>query len=161
MQQILKRKHLVTQRNMGCFQGLAIFIVVCTVIICVLQTLYFFLLKRTKNVPSSRINCEDLNGNNREPGNPRKINIQWPHLNGRKQPIEHSEQPFNQVQASWPLHGLNNCYFINFVFLFRVYGLICTRVGCSENMGTRSDIFYSKSMSRQILKLKVYVNLCN
>ena len=32
-----------------------------------------------------------------EPGNPRKINIQWPHLNGRKQPIEHSEQPFNQV----------------------------------------------------------------
>ena len=83
---------------MGCFQGLAILIVVCTVIICALQTLYFFLLKRAKNVPSSRIN-EDLNEHICEPGNPREINIQcaWPHLNRRKQPIEHSEQPFNQV----------------------------------------------------------------
>ena len=93
------RRHLVTRRNMECFQGLAILVVVCTVItviICALQTLCFFLLKRTKNVPLSRIN-EDLNGHNREPGNPREINIQWPHLNRRKQPIEHSEQPFNQV----------------------------------------------------------------
>ena len=96
-QQILKRRHLVTRRNMECFQGLAILIVVCTVIICALLTRYFFLLKRTKNVPSSTTNCEDLNGHNREPGNPVKINIEWPHLNGRKQPIEHSEQPFNQV----------------------------------------------------------------
>ena len=94
------RRHLVTRRNMECFQGLAILVVVCTVItviICALQTLCFFLLKRTKNVPLSRIN-EDLNGHNREPGNPREINIQpGPHLNRRKQPIEHSEQPFNQV----------------------------------------------------------------
>ena len=96
-QQILKRRHLVTRRNMECFQGLAILIVVCTVIICALLTRYFFLLKRTKNVPSSTTNCEDLNGHNRVPGNPVKINIEWPHLNGRKQPIEHSEQPFNQV----------------------------------------------------------------
>ena len=96
MQQILKRRHLVTRRNMGCFQGLAILIVVCTVIICALQILCFFLSKKTRNVSSSRIN-EDLNGHNREPGNPRKINIQWPHLNRRKQPIEHSEQLFNQV----------------------------------------------------------------
>ena len=95
VQQILKNGHLVTQ-NMGCFQGLAILIVVCTVIICALQILCFFLLKKTRNVSSSRIN-EDLNGHNREPGDPREINIQWPHLNGRKQPIEHSEQPFNQA----------------------------------------------------------------
>ena len=84
---------------MECFQGLAITIAVCsvcTVMICALQILCFFLLKRTINVSSSRIN-EDLNGHNREPGNPRKINIQWPHLNRRKQPIEHSEQLFNQV----------------------------------------------------------------
>ena len=97
MQKILKRRHLVARRNMGCFQGLAILFVVCTVIICALQTLYFFLLKRNKNVPSSRMNCEDLNEHNREPGNTREINIQWPHLSPRKQPIEHSEQPFNQV----------------------------------------------------------------
>ena len=95
VQQMLKNGHLVTQ-NMGCFQGLAILIVVCTVIICALQILCFFLLKKTRNVSSSRIN-EDLNGHNREPGDPREINIQWPHLNGRKQPIEHSEQPFNQA----------------------------------------------------------------
>ena len=85
-----------TRRNMGCFQDLAILIVVCTVIICALQILCFFLSKKTRDVSSSRIN-EHLNGHNREPGNPRKINIQWPHLNRRKQPIEHSEQPFNQV----------------------------------------------------------------
>ena len=87
------RRHLDTRRNMECFQGLAILVVVCTVItviICALQTLCFFLLKRTKNVPLSRIN-EDLNGHNRKPGNPWKINTQWPHLNRRKQPIEHSE----------------------------------------------------------------------
>ena len=96
MQQILKRTHLVTRRNMGCFQGLAILIVVCTVIICALQILCFFLSKKTRNVSSSRIN-EDLNGHNREPGKTREINIQWPHLNRRKQPIEHSEQLFNQV----------------------------------------------------------------
>ena len=47
-------------------------------------------------------------------------------------------------------------------FLFQVYGLICTRVGCSENMGTMSDvIFYSNMMSKQILNLKVYVNFLN
>ena len=96
VQQILKRRHLVTWRNMGCFQGLAILIVVCTVIICALQILCFFLSRKTRDVSSSRIK-EHLNGHNREPGNPRKINIQWPHLNRRKQPIEHSEQPFNQV----------------------------------------------------------------
>ena len=81
---------------MGYFQGPAILIVVCTVIICALQTLYFFLLKRAKNVPSSRIN-EDLNEHICEPGNPREMNIQWPLSNRRKQPIEHSEQLFNQV----------------------------------------------------------------
>ena len=92
-----KRTHLVTRRNMECFQGLAILIAVCsvcTVMICALQILCFFLLKRTRNVSSSRIN-EDLNGHNREPGKPRQINTQWPHLNRRKQPIEHSEQPFH------------------------------------------------------------------
>ncbi|CAH3040762.1 unnamed protein product, partial [Porites lobata] len=51
---------------------------------------------RTRNVSSSRIN-EDLNGHHLEPGNPVEINTEWPHLNRRKQPIEHSEQPFNQV----------------------------------------------------------------
>ena len=93
------RTHLVTRRDMECFQGPAILVVVCTVItviICSLQTLCFFLLKRTKNVPSSRIN-EDLNEHICEPGNLREINIQWPQLNRRKQPIEHSEKPFNQV----------------------------------------------------------------
>ena len=137
---------------MVCFQGLAILIVVCTVIICALQILCFFLSKKTRNVSSSRIN-EDLNGHNREPGNPRKINTQWPHLNRRKQPIEHSEQPFNQVGFM----TIND-----YIFLFPVYGLICTRVGCSEDMGTWSDvIFYSNMMSKQILKLKVYVNFLN
>ena len=154
MQQILKRKHLVTQRNMGCFQGLAIFIVVCTVIICVLQTLYFFLLKRTKNVPSSRINCEDLNGNNREPGNQRKINIQWPHLNGRKQPIEHSEQPFNQVQASWPLHGLNNCYFINFVFFISSIRPNLHARGLFRKYGDKEWYFLFKKYEQANLKTK-------
>ena len=81
---------------MESFQGLVILIVACTIVTSALQIVCFFLLKRTKNAPLSRIN-EDVNGHNREPGNPRKINIQWPHLNGRKQPIEHSEQPFNQV----------------------------------------------------------------
>ena len=162
MQQILKRRHLVTRRNMGCFQGLAILIVVCTVIICALQILCFFLSKKTRNVSSSMIN-EDLNGHNREPGNPRKINIQWPHLNRRKQPIEHSEQLFNQVgfmTITYCEQLLRQLVTIH--FLFPVYGLICTRVGCSENMGTMSDvIFYSNIMRKQILKLKVYVNLFN
>ena len=84
---------------MECFQGPVILVVVCTVItviICALQTLCFFLLKRTKNVSSSRIN-DGLNGHNHEPGNPKEINIQWPYLNRGKQPVEHSEQPFNQV----------------------------------------------------------------
>ena len=93
------KKNTLTQRNMESFQGLVILIVACTIVTCALQILCFFLLKRTKNVSSSRIN-EDVNGHNREPGNPRKINIQWPHLNGRKPPIEQSEQSFNQVQAS-------------------------------------------------------------
>ena len=47
-------------------------------------------------------------------------------------------------------------------FLFQVYGLINTCVVCSENMGIMSDvIFYSNMMSKQILKLKVYVNFFN
>ena len=91
-----EKKNTLTQRNMESFQGLVILIVACTIVTCAPQILCFFLLKRTKNVSSSRIN-EDVNGHNREPGNPREINIQWPHLNPRKQPIEHSEQPFNQV----------------------------------------------------------------
>ena len=147
---------------MGCFQGLAILIVVCTVIICALQILCFFLSKKTRNVSSSRIN-EDLNGHNREPGKTRQINIQWPHLNRRKQPIEHSEQLFNQVgfitntQCEQLLRQLMIIH-----FLFQVHGLICTCVVCSENMGTMSDvIFYSNMMSKQFLNLKVYVNFLN
>ena len=156
MQQTLKRRHLVTRRNMECFQGLAILIVVCTVIMCALQILYFFLLTRTKNVPSSRINCEDLNGHNREPGNPRKINIQWPHLNRRKQPIEHSEQPFSQV-ALWSLHSLNNCYSKDYTFCISRIAPNLYLCGLFQKYGDNEWCFLIIQI--QILKLKVYVNL--
>ena len=108
-----KRTHLVTRRNMGCFQGLAILIVVCTVIICALQILCFFLLKRTRNASSLRIN-EDLNGYNHEPGNLGEINIQWPHMNRRKQPIEHQSGRLHDHDIVWT----NVTTKIIYIFLF-------------------------------------------
>ena len=76
-------------------QDLDILILVCT-IICVLQILCLYVLKKTRNgVPSSRLHG-DRHGLIRKPArifNGRKMDsVQW--RISRKQPIEHDEKPF-------------------------------------------------------------------
>ena len=74
-------------------QDLGTLIIVCTIIICVLC---LCVLKKTRNVPSYRLRYGDTHDLIRKPArilNERKIDsVQW--RISRKQPIEHSEQPF-------------------------------------------------------------------
>ena len=75
-------------------QDLAILIVVCT-IICVLQILCLCLLKKSRNIRSSRPygNTHDLIRKPARILNGKKMDsMQW--QISRKQPIEHDEQPF-------------------------------------------------------------------
>ena len=75
-------------------QDLDILIVVCT-IICVLQILCLCLLKKTRNIPSSRL-YGDTHDLIRKPARilygKKMDSVLW--QISRKQPIEHDEQPF-------------------------------------------------------------------
>ena len=79
-------------------QDLGSLIVVCT-IICVLQIVCLYVLKKTRNVPPrlSRPYADgDTHGLIRKPtgilDRKKKDSLQW--RISRKQPIEHSDQPF-------------------------------------------------------------------